>query len=74
MAGINRERRLDAFDLDELVRLGLSRVEAEVNAFVRQNAPVETRLMAPDDARAFMAKQLATYAEIVGRTGVRLQP
>ena len=29
---------------------------------------------APDDARAFMARQLATYGETVRRTGVRLQP
>ena len=28
----------------------------------------------PDDARAFMARQLAIYTEIVQRTGVRLQP
>jgi tripartite-type tricarboxylate transporter receptor subunit TctC len=28
----------------------------------------------PDDARAFMVRQLATYGEIVQRTGIRLQP
>ncbi len=33
-------------------------VEAEVNAFIRQNTPVETRLMTPDDARALGAQAL----------------
>jgi len=33
-------------------------VEAEVNAFIRQNAPVETRIMTPDDARALGAQAL----------------
>ena len=36
----------------------LAAVEAEVNAFVRQNAPVSTRVMAPDDARALGAQAL----------------
>ncbi|MEI4233081.1 alanine--tRNA ligase [Roseovarius sp. D22-M7] len=36
----------------------MSRVEGEVNAFIRQNAPVETRIMAPDDARALGAQAL----------------
>ena len=36
----------------------LSRVEAEVNSYIRQNAPVETRLMTPDDARAIGAQAL----------------
>jgi alanyl-tRNA synthetase len=36
----------------------VARVEAEVNAFIRQNAPVETRLMTPDDARALGAQAL----------------
>ena len=35
-----------------------AQVEAEVNAFVRQNAPVETRIMTPDDARAIGAQAL----------------
>jgi alanyl-tRNA synthetase len=30
----------------------LALIEAEVNAFIRQNSPVETRIMTPDDARA----------------------
>ncbi|WP_127104410.1 alanine--tRNA ligase [Pararhodobacter zhoushanensis] len=33
-------------------------VEAEVNAFIRQNAPVDTRIMTPDDARALGAQAL----------------
>ncbi len=36
----------------------LKSVEAEVNAFVRQNAAVETRVMTPDDARALGAQAL----------------
>ena len=36
----------------------LSQVEAEVNGFVRQNAPVETRIMSPDEARALGAQAL----------------
>ena len=33
-------------------------VEAEVNEFIRQNSPVETRIMTPDDARALGAQAL----------------
>ncbi|MEY4982735.1 MAG: hypothetical protein RIR62_1001, partial [Pseudomonadota bacterium] len=36
----------------------LAQVEAEVNAFVRQNSPVDTRIMTPDDARALGAQAL----------------
>ena len=36
----------------------LAQVEREVNTYLRQNAPVETRLMAPDDARALGAQAL----------------
>ncbi|MGI3210222.1 alanine--tRNA ligase [Roseovarius tibetensis] len=36
----------------------MTRVEAEVNAYIRQNAPVETRIMAPDDARDLGAQAL----------------
>ncbi len=35
-----------------------AQVEAEVNAYIRQNAPVETRIMTPDDARAIGAQAL----------------
>jgi alanyl-tRNA synthetase len=36
----------------------LAVVEGEVNAFIRQNGPVETRIMTPDDARAIGAQAL----------------
>ena len=36
----------------------LQQVEAEVNAFIRQNSPVDTRIMTPDDARAIGAQAL----------------
>ncbi|WP_431299829.1 alanine--tRNA ligase [Tabrizicola sp. BL-A-41-H6] len=36
----------------------MAKVEAEVNTFIRQNAPVETRIMTPDDARAIGAQAL----------------
>ena len=34
-------------------------VEAEVNAYIRQNTPVDTRIMTPDDARAIGAPHYA---------------
>jgi len=36
----------------------LSKVAADVNAYIRQNTPVETRIMTPDDARAIGAQAL----------------
>jgi alanyl-tRNA synthetase len=36
----------------------LARVEAEVNDLIRQNSPVETRIMTPDGARAIGAQAL----------------
>ncbi|MBY4891796.1 alanine--tRNA ligase [Rhodobacteraceae bacterium N5(2021)] len=36
----------------------LAKVEDEVNAYIRQNAPVETRIMTPDDARGLGAQAL----------------
>lgn len=36
----------------------LAKVEAEVNELIRQNTPVETRIMTPDDARALGAQAL----------------
>ncbi|SFU17470.1 alanine--tRNA ligase [Sedimentitalea nanhaiensis] len=42
-----------ALTLDEL-----RSVEDEVNAYIRQNAPVETRIMTPDDARGIGAQAL----------------
>jgi alanyl-tRNA synthetase len=38
--------------------LKLQEIESEVNAFIRQNSPVETRIMTPDDARAIGAQAL----------------
>ncbi len=36
----------------------LANVERDVNAIIRQNSPVETRIMTPDDARAMGAQAL----------------
>ena len=36
----------------------LSAIEAEVNGYIRQNSPVETRIMTPDDARGLGAQAL----------------
>ncbi|SDD62133.1 alanyl-tRNA synthetase [Paracoccus isoporae] len=36
----------------------IGRIEAEVNDFIRQNSPVETRIMTPDDARGIGAQAL----------------
>ena len=36
----------------------LTQVEREVNDYIRQNTPVETRIMTPDDARAMGAQAL----------------
>ncbi len=36
----------------------IAHVSAEVNAYIRQNAPVDTRIMTPDDARAMGAQAL----------------
>ena len=36
----------------------LATVEREVNSYIRQNAPVETRIMTPDDARELGAQAL----------------
>ena len=51
-------------------------VEAEVNAFVRQNTPVETRIMTPDDARALGAQALfgEKYGDEVRVVSMGAQP
>lgn len=49
------------FDFSHSVGLSaaeLKQVEGEVNSFIRQNSPVETRIMTPDDARAIGAQAL----------------
>ncbi|MEZ5886517.1 MAG: alanine--tRNA ligase [Paracoccaceae bacterium] len=57
---LNAEDRL-RFDFSHSKGLSgaeLATVEAEVNEFIRQNSPVETRIMTPDDARALGAQAL----------------
>jgi alanyl-tRNA synthetase len=57
---LNAEDRL-RFDFNHSKALSadeIGRVEDEVNAFIRQNAPVETRIMTPDEARAIGAQAL----------------
>ncbi|MEL7177380.1 MAG: alanine--tRNA ligase, partial [Pseudomonadota bacterium] len=57
---LNAEDRL-RFDFSHGKALSveeLKGVEEEVNAFIRQNAPVETRIMTPDDARELGAQAL----------------
>ena len=55
---LNAEDRL-RFDFSHSKALTageLASVETEVNEFIRQNTPVETRIMTPDDARALGAR------------------
>ena len=47
----------------------LDDIEAEVNRLVRQNAPLVTRLMSPDEATD--AGALALFGEKYGRRGAR---
>ncbi|MDX5358757.1 MAG: alanine--tRNA ligase, partial [Rhodobacterales bacterium] len=57
---LNAEDRL-RFDFSHAKALTaeeLATVEAEVNEFIRQNTPVETRIMTPDHARAIGAQAL----------------
>ena len=57
---LNAEDRL-RFDFSHGKALSVEElrgVEEEVNAFIRQNAPVETRIMTPDDARELGAQAL----------------
>jgi len=57
---LNAEDRL-RFDFSHgkaLTSEELAQIEAEVNAIIRQNTPVETRVMAPDDAREMGAQAL----------------
>lgn len=57
---LNAEDRL-RFDFSHSKAMSaeeIAAVEAEVNAFIRQNAPVETRIMTPDDARGLGAQAL----------------
>jgi alanyl-tRNA synthetase len=57
---LNAEDRL-RFDFSHSKGLSaeeIARVEAEVNEYIRQNTPVETRIMTPDDARSLGAQAL----------------
>jgi alanyl-tRNA synthetase len=57
---LNAEDRL-RFDFSHgkaLNRDELGRISSQVNEFIRQDAPVETRVMTPDDARAIGAQAL----------------
>ncbi|QFT59911.1 Alanine--tRNA ligase [Sulfitobacter sp. THAF37] len=50
--------RFDFSHAKALSAAELTRVEAEVNDYIRQNAAVDTRIMTPDDARALGAQAL----------------
>jgi alanyl-tRNA synthetase len=50
--------RFDFSHAKALDQAEIDRVEAEVNAYIRQNSLVETRIMTPDDARAIGAQAL----------------
>ena len=50
--------RFDFSHSKALTARELEQVETEVNSYIRQNAPVETRIMAPDDARDLGAQAL----------------
>jgi alanyl-tRNA synthetase len=54
----------------------LAQVETEVNAYIRQNAPVETRIMTPDDARELGAQALfgEKYGDEVRVVSMGVQP
>lgn len=54
----------------------LAVIEAEVNGYVRQNSPVETRIMTPDDARALGAQALfgEKYGDEVRVVSMGAQP
>jgi alanyl-tRNA synthetase len=57
---LNDETRL-RFDFSHSKAMSaddLTTVEAEVNAYIRQNTPVTTRIMTPDDARGLGAQAL----------------
>ncbi|MDX2483293.1 MAG: alanine--tRNA ligase [Pseudodonghicola sp.] len=54
----------------------LEKVEAEVNDYIRQNAPVDTRIMTPDDARGLGAQALfgEKYGDEVRVVSMGVQP
>lgn len=57
---LNAEDRL-RFDFSHAKALSpeeITKIDEEVNAYIRQNAPVTTRIMTPDDARSLGAQAL----------------
>ena len=68
--------RFDFSHAKALSEAELERVEAEVNDYIRQNAPVETRIMTPDDARGLGAQALfgEKYGDEVRVVSMGLQP
>lgn len=50
--------RFDFSHAKALSEAELNKVAADVNTYIRQNTPVETRIMTPDDARAIGAQAL----------------
>ena len=75
---LNADDRL-RFDFSHTKALSadeLAKVEKDVNAFIRQNAPVETRIMAPDDARELGAQALfgEKYGDEVRVVSMGIQP
>ena len=75
---LNAQDRL-RFDFSHgkaLSKSELTMIDQEVNAYIRQNSPVETRIMTPDDARALGAQALfgEKYGEEVRVVSMGLQP
>ncbi|MBT8171023.1 alanine--tRNA ligase [Falsiruegeria litorea] len=68
--------RFDFSHTKALTQDELAQVEIEVNEFIRQNTPVETRIMTPDDARALGAQALfgEKYGDEVRVVSMGVQP
>ncbi len=68
--------RFDFSHSAALVPVEMARVESEVNAFIRQDSAVETRIMAPDDARNLGAQALfgEKYGDEVRVVSMGFQP
>ncbi len=75
---LNAEDRL-RFDFSHAKALSaeeLAQVDRDVNAYIRQNAPVETRIMTPDDARDLGAQALfgEKYGDEVRVVSMGIEP
>ncbi|MGD9863374.1 MAG: alanine--tRNA ligase-related protein, partial [Pseudodonghicola sp.] len=68
--------RFDFSHAKALTAEELAQVEAEVNDYIRQNTPVETRIMTPDDARGIGAQALfgEKYGDEVRVVSMGVQP